>query len=204
MVLSFTKQKVFSVSLLIYVVLLNVLNVSSQEGDDSACNTLKKEYEEICFSSAPIAAIAETKAFCDAFKQTCSHIISTNRIPMSSKANKKYCKDYREKFQFVCPDPTRFGKYTAAALAFCPRYQGRCRDEPLPSQPVEAEKKKHIYFREINFICEQYEDYFKTYCTNPIVLKVPKYQKGCYMYKTFCIDVLTKVFYQGKTYPNYK
>uniref|UniRef100_A0A0K0FE45 DUF19 domain-containing protein n=1 Tax=Strongyloides venezuelensis TaxID=75913 RepID=A0A0K0FE45_STRVS len=179
------------------------LPIESIEADDEACRTLKKEFEEICFSSTHSSVLLETETFCSAFRQTCAHIIDVKTLMMKTAQNKKYCKKYREVFQFVCPEPTRFGKYSNDAMSFCPRYQTRCPNEPLPSQPIEPQKKKHIYFREINFICKDYEKESKLYCTNPVLLKIKKIRSVCYIYKTLCVDTLTKVIYQGKTSPNY-
>lgn len=47
----------------------------------------------------------------------------------------------------------------------------------------------------MQYICDRYGDFAKDYCVNPIVLKLPYYQKICYFYKINCIDPLTKVIY---------
>ncbi|CEF59425.1 Hypothetical protein SRAE_X000117300 [Strongyloides ratti] len=192
--------------ILLKILTINLIFIYSTvavEKDDEACRILKKEFEEICFSSTNTAALIETETFCSAFKQTCAHIVDVKTLLSRTVQNKRYCKKYRDVFQFVCPEPTRFGKYSNDAMNFCPRYQTRCPNEPLPSQPMEPQKKKHIYFREINFICEDYEETTKLYCTNPVTLKVKKIKILCFIYKTLCIDTLTKVIYQGKTSPNY-
>uniref|UniRef100_A0AAF5DS63 DUF19 domain-containing protein n=1 Tax=Strongyloides stercoralis TaxID=6248 RepID=A0AAF5DS63_STRER len=120
--------------------LIFILPTVAVEKDDEACRVLKKEFEEICFSSTHAAALVETETFCSAFKQTCAHIVDVQTLLSRTVQNRRYCKKYREVFQFVCPEPTRFGKYSNDAMSFCPRYQTRCPNEPLPSQPLEPQK----------------------------------------------------------------
>uniref|UniRef100_A0A0N5BBG8 Transmembrane protein n=1 Tax=Strongyloides papillosus TaxID=174720 RepID=A0A0N5BBG8_STREA len=136
----------FGVLIKIFIILtFYSLSIESIEADDEACRTLKKEFEEICFSSTHSSVLLETETFCSAFRQTCAHIIDVKTLMMRTTQNKKYCKRYREVFQFVCPEPTRFGKYSNDAMSFCPRYQTRCPNEPLPSQPIEPQKKMILF-----------------------------------------------------------
>ncbi|KAH7723130.1 Protein K10H10.10 [Aphelenchoides avenae] len=189
----------------------------SKANDDPACGSLNTEYQHICFRPPPPQAVAETEAFCSAFRSSCPSLLAT-QTPTIRVDPVKYCNKHRERFRYVCPNPTRFGKYTQQAIQFCPRYQSICPNEELPSEPepfrkaytirkfrkclhrlLQAPKDKHIYIRELQYVCDRYGDFAKDFCVNPIVLKLPYYQKICYFYKINCIDPLTKVIYNVNT-----
>ncbi|VDK40438.1 unnamed protein product, partial [Gongylonema pulchrum] len=108
-----------------------------------------------------------------------------------------YCKKHRERFQYVCPDPLRFRKHSADALAFCERYSGRCPSEQVPSEPVPFQQKKEYYMRELEYLCNGQKHFAETYCTNAVALKLLRYLLPCIHYKFTCIDSLTRVIYTG-------
>ncbi|KHJ93268.1 hypothetical protein OESDEN_06826 [Oesophagostomum dentatum] len=56
----------------------NFLRLARQSGDDPSCKNLKTEYDQVCFTLPPAQAFEETKAFCDAFVETCSETLKTN------------------------------------------------------------------------------------------------------------------------------
>uniref|UniRef100_A0A914E061 Uncharacterized protein n=1 Tax=Acrobeloides nanus TaxID=290746 RepID=A0A914E061_9BILA len=167
--------------------------------DDQACASLKPEFESICSQTPDPQAVAETKAFCDAFRQSCHHLLIKEEGTKAKINVLAYCNRHRERFRFVCPDPTRFKKYSSDAIEFCNRYQSFCPNEALPSkpQPFQPKRTNHIYIREHQYICDLHDDFAKVYCHNPVILKVPIYQFLCLQYKQHCIDKLTQVIYYG-------
>uniref|UniRef100_A0A8R1DZT4 Uncharacterized protein n=1 Tax=Caenorhabditis japonica TaxID=281687 RepID=A0A8R1DZT4_CAEJA len=83
------------------------------------------------------------------------------------------------------------------AINFCVRYKERCPKEPVPAEPVQFHRKDegHIYTREIEFWCTRTKRTAYNYCTEPDLLKVPKYMMFCGVYKHACIDVYKRVIY---------
>uniref|UniRef100_A0A1I7Z9E6 CPG4 domain-containing protein n=1 Tax=Steinernema glaseri TaxID=37863 RepID=A0A1I7Z9E6_9BILA len=169
--------------------------LTNEEKDDESCTVLQAEYREICFNAPPKHAVAETEAFCDAFRDMCKNLLSrTPNLPVIDHT--AYCRKHKERFEFVCPKPLRFGSYVDEAVAFCTRYQGKCPDVPLPSDIVPYKKPpKHIYIREVKQYCDRVEKFAKTYCIIPAVLKIPTYALQCLIYKNQCIDIYTRVVY---------
>jgi hypothetical protein len=174
------------------------------EDEDESCNSLLQEFTAICFRAPPKNALAETQAFCQAFRDGCKKTLLIVEPPKPADPA-KYCAKHRERFRYVCPDPTRLGKYSEVAIEFCPRYQSFCPDEPLPAKPEPFKEKlsKHIYIREHQFFCDLHDDWAKIYCFNPVILKVPIYLYRCAEYKIHCIDPQTAVIwhYLGARYP---
>ncbi|CAJ0585885.1 unnamed protein product, partial [Mesorhabditis spiculigera] len=56
-------------------------------------------------------------------------------------------------------------------------------------------KTDHIFTREIKQFCDKLANFAANYCTNPDILRVPRYQYPCGIYKYKCIDVYTEVIY---------
>uniref|UniRef100_A0AC34Q0Q4 Uncharacterized protein n=1 Tax=Panagrolaimus sp. JU765 TaxID=591449 RepID=A0AC34Q0Q4_9BILA len=106
----------------------------AQVDTDPSCKTLMEEFRAICFAPPSKGAVDETLAFCEAFRDSCKNTVSAMSIPKPKDVG-KYCDKHRERFRYVCPDPTRFGKYSPAAIEFCPRYQSFCPNEELPTEP---------------------------------------------------------------------
>ncbi|KAK5981809.1 hypothetical protein GCK32_000334 [Trichostrongylus colubriformis] len=178
----------------------NFLRLARQSGDDPSCKTLKTEYDQVCFTPPPPQAFQETKEFCDAFVETCPETLKTNLFTHVTELHidyTAYCKQARERFQYVCPKPFRFKTYAEQAVDFCIRYKDRCPQVKLPAEPVpfKKEDKTHIYIREIQSACKNMYRGARTYCFHPELLKYPKYAIPCALYKLQCIDVYTKVIY---------
>ncbi|CAI5440961.1 unnamed protein product [Caenorhabditis angaria] len=172
----------------------------AKKPDDPACDKLRSEYDEVCFNTPPLAAFQETREFCLAFVKNCEHSLLTN-IFTNVKSFKvdftKYCKKHLERFQYVCPDPLRFFSFAQQAVEFCVRYKERCPTEEVPAE-VKMFKKKdegHIYTREIETWCTRQRRTVYNYCTEPDLLKVPKYMQFCGLYKLACIDIYQRVIY---------
>ncbi|CAJ0956248.1 unnamed protein product, partial [Mesorhabditis belari] len=175
------------------------LRIARETHDDPSCPIHKEEYDNVCFTIPPVQVLIETKAFCDAFVEMCNDMLKTNlftRIKGFRIDFTKYCKRYKARFQFVCPDPLRFHSYAEDAVDFCIRYQERCPEVEVPSAPILfKEKHDHIYVREIKQFCDKLANFAANYCTNPDILKVPKYQFPCGLYKYQCVDIYKEVIY---------
>ncbi|KHJ85590.1 hypothetical protein OESDEN_14679, partial [Oesophagostomum dentatum] len=92
----------------------NFLRLARQSGDDPSCKNLKAEYDQVCFTLPPAQAFEETKAFCDAFVETCSETLKTNLFTHLTEIRvdfSEYCKQQKERFRYVCPKPLRFKTY---------------------------------------------------------------------------------------------
>ncbi|KAJ1350711.1 hypothetical protein KIN20_006578, partial [Parelaphostrongylus tenuis] len=82
-----------------------------QARDDPSCKSLKVEYEHVCFTLPAPEAFKETKAFCDAFVETCPETLKTNIFTHISKLKidyTEYCRKAKERFEYVCLNPLRF------------------------------------------------------------------------------------------------
>ncbi|TMS34193.1 hypothetical protein L596_001832 [Steinernema carpocapsae] len=170
---------------------------ANEEKDDESCVVLQVEFREICFAAPPSHAVAETEAFCDAFRDMCKNLLTrTPNLPTIDHT--AYCRKHKERFDFVCPKPLRFGSYVDEAVAFCTRYRGKCPDAELPSDVIPYKKpKKHIWIKEIAQYCDRNEKWAKVYCIIPAVLKVQPFGFACWWYKMQCIDILNRVGFYG-------
>ncbi|ETN84776.1 hypothetical protein NECAME_17007 [Necator americanus] len=109
----------------------------------------------------------------------------------------EYCKQQKERFEYVCPKPLRFRTYAEQAVDFCIRYTERCPKAKIPDEPVpfKIEDESHIYTREIESRCKTMYRPARTFCLHPELLKYPKYSIMCALYKADCIDVYKRVIY---------
>ncbi|KAE9420743.1 hypothetical protein Angca_000349, partial [Angiostrongylus cantonensis] len=165
-----------------------------------SCKSLKVEYDHVCFTLPPQEAFKETKAFCDAFVETCPETLKTNLFTHISQLKidyTDYCKNAKERFEYVCPEPLRFRTFAEDAVEFCLRYTNRCPKAKVPDAPVTFRKQDetHIYIREIAAHCKLYYRQARTFCLHVELLKFPKYAIPCWLYKLNCIDVYKKVIY---------
>uniref|UniRef100_A0AC34GSN2 Uncharacterized protein n=1 Tax=Panagrolaimus sp. ES5 TaxID=591445 RepID=A0AC34GSN2_9BILA len=123
---------------------------AAAEDEDASCNSLLQEFTAICFRAPPKNAVVETQAFCQAFRDSCRKTILIVEPPKPLDPA-KYCAKHRERFRYVCPDPTRLGKYSEVAIEFCPRYQSFCPDEPLPAKPEPFKEK--VETKNLDILC---------------------------------------------------
>ncbi|GMT00176.1 hypothetical protein PENTCL1PPCAC_22350, partial [Pristionchus entomophagus] len=168
--------------------------------EDPSCGELRTEYTKLCFRKPPLLAFVETKAFCDAYVDSCKATLITNfysNIKQVKVDFTSYCRRHKSRFEYVCPEPLRFPKYVKDTTSFCLRFHKRCPDVQLPSEPIPFKKapKDYIYTRELEFYCERDRRFALAYCTNKHVLKLPRYAIRCAQYKQTCIDPLTTVIY---------
>ncbi|ETN79459.1 hypothetical protein NECAME_09795 [Necator americanus] len=96
----------------------------------------------------------------------------------------KFCREFKNRYLFVCPDPFRFGQ---KAVVFCPIYSERCH-VPLPDRPVVPTRKPPPGRRSstVERVCRSYRGFAETYCNNPFTLSQPQYREGCEKYWRFC------------------
>ncbi|VDM67122.1 unnamed protein product [Strongylus vulgaris] len=90
------------------------VRLARESGDDPSCKTLKTEYDQVCFTPPPAQAFQETKAFCDAFVETCAEVLKTNLFTHLTEIQvdfSEYCKQQKQRFKYVCPKPLRFRTY---------------------------------------------------------------------------------------------
>uniref|UniRef100_A0A7E4W9Q5 DUF19 domain-containing protein n=1 Tax=Panagrellus redivivus TaxID=6233 RepID=A0A7E4W9Q5_PANRE len=181
---------------ILVILALIVPLIESQVDSDDSCGPLKPEFMSMCLHPPDEKIKAETIAFCEAYVEMCPATISKLNLKKGSES-KKYCKKHRERFRYVCPDPTRFGKYRIAAIEFCTRFSENCRGEEIPTEPemFKIKESRHIYIKEHQYFCDLEDEWAKTYCFNPVILKIPKVQFVCYLYKIHCIDPQTQVIY---------
>ncbi|VDL73363.1 unnamed protein product [Nippostrongylus brasiliensis] len=139
----------------------------------------------------------EFQAFCDAFVETCPETLKSNLFTNLAEIQldfSEYCKQLKERFQYVCPKPFRFKTYAEQAVDFCIRYKDRCPKAKVPDEPVpfKKEDETHIYIREIESHCKSAYRGARSFCFHPELLKYPKYAIPCALYKMNCIDVYSK------------
>ncbi|VDM54134.1 unnamed protein product [Angiostrongylus costaricensis] len=161
-------------------------------------HNIKARHEEI--KCAVHDKVLEVKAFCDAFVETCPETLKTNLFTHISQLKidyTDYCKNAKERFEYVCPEPLRFRTFAEDAVEFCLRYTNRCPRAKVPDVPVPFRKQDetHIYIREIAAHCKLYYRQARTFCLHLELLKFPKYAIPCWLYKLNCIDVYKKVIY---------
>ncbi|CAI4226212.1 unnamed protein product [Auanema sp. JU1783] len=96
-----------------------------------------------------------------------------------------FCRDFKNRYLFVCPDPFRFGQ---KAVVFCPIYSERCH-VPLPDRPVVPTRKPPKSRRggsAVERLCRSYRGFADSYCNNSLLLSQPQYREGCEKYWRFC------------------
>lgn len=106
-----------------------------------------------------------------------------------------YCNRHRERFRFVCPDPTRFKKYSSDAIEFCNRYQSFCPNEALPSKPQPFQPKVSwaFYSIRINIITWSFsEPIISTFEVRCEKIRSPLFRTSIHMWSSwwFCQSLL--------------
>ncbi|VDL74542.1 unnamed protein product [Nippostrongylus brasiliensis] len=158
-----------------------------------ACGELRNEYVKVCALSGQHRTNAKEDEFCEAFENICFRIPKNEpdqaTVPPEKKKRKridftKFCREFKNRYLFVCPDPFRFGQ---KAVVFCPIYSERCH-VPLPDRPVIPTRKPSTGRRTnaVDRICRSYRGFAEAYCNNPFTLSQPQYREGCEKYWRFC------------------
>ncbi|KAK6059593.1 hypothetical protein COOONC_02774 [Cooperia oncophora] len=178
---------------------VKVCALSGQHKIDKKEDEFCQAFENICFRiskedpdqstapTVPTALIRELKPINDASDE--GEERTTTRQPERGKRRSgsiftKFCKEFKNRYLFVCPDPFRFGQ---KAVVFCPIYSERCH-VPLPDRPVLPTRKPPTGRRSnyVERICRSYRGFAETYCSNPFTLSQPQYREGCEKYWRFC------------------
>uniref|UniRef100_A0AC34GSK9 Uncharacterized protein n=1 Tax=Panagrolaimus sp. ES5 TaxID=591445 RepID=A0AC34GSK9_9BILA len=110
--------------------------------------------------------------------------------PPPSQPKKDYtqfCKEYKQRFLYVCPDPFRFGQ---RAAVFCPIYSERCH-VPVPEKPILPTERPRTNpiseaLTQRQRACTQYRSFAITYCNNPFALQSYNVREGCAKYRRWC------------------
>ncbi|VDM28817.1 unnamed protein product, partial [Toxocara canis] len=110
---------------------------------------------------------------------------TTKPVPRPERDYAEFCREYKQRYLYVCPDPFRFGQ---KAIVFCPLYAERCQVS-LPDKPVvptSAPPHRHSQSSTIARLCAQYRAFAATYCQNIFFLQQPRYRDACSKYWRFC------------------
>ncbi|KAI6172004.1 hypothetical protein M3Y98_00924700 [Aphelenchoides besseyi] len=160
--------------------------------DKKACKVLQDEFEQNCKDVKP----KEQDEFCSAYKNVClqddpqptTEPTTTAERPATTTESSdnstrqdyhEFCKSYNQRFQYVCPDPIRFGP---RAAVFCPIYSERCNLTPPERPVVPKPSTRSPVFR----MCGQYQRFASSYCGNQFALQFGQIREGCMKYQQFC------------------
>ncbi|KAK6011918.1 hypothetical protein OSTOST_22983 [Ostertagia ostertagi] len=176
---------------------VKVCALSGQHKIDEKEDEFCQAFENICFripkdepdqSTVPTALMRELKPIDEKSDENDEGSATTTREPIKKKKKRidftKFCKEFKNRYLFVCPDPFRFGQ---KAVVFCPIYSERCH-VPLPDRPVVPTRKPPAGRKtnSVDRICRSYRGFAETYCNNPFTLSQPQYREGCEKYWRFC------------------
>ncbi|WKX95524.1 hypothetical protein Q1695_012184 [Nippostrongylus brasiliensis] len=175
---------------------VKVCALSGQHRTNAKEDEFCEAFENICFripknepdqATVPTALIRELKPI-DAESDDRDASDAITRTPEKKKRKRidftKFCREFKNRYLFVCPDPFRFGQ---KAVVFCPIYSERCH-VPLPDRPVIPTRKPSTGRRTnaVDRICRSYRGFAEAYCNNPFTLSQPQYREGCEKYWRFC------------------
>ncbi|KAK6734074.1 hypothetical protein RB195_017694 [Necator americanus] len=174
---------------------VKVCAMSGQHKVDEKESEFCQAFENICFRipkeepdqvTVPSALRRELKPIDEDSKEA-EDRTATDRQPEKKKKRidfTKFCREFKNRYLFVCPDPFRFGQ---KAVVFCPIYSERCH-VPLPDRPVVPTRKPPPGRRSstVERVCRSYRGFAETYCNNPFTLSQPQYREGCEKYWRFC------------------
>uniref|UniRef100_A0A1I7TG31 BPTI/Kunitz inhibitor domain-containing protein n=1 Tax=Caenorhabditis tropicalis TaxID=1561998 RepID=A0A1I7TG31_9PELO len=196
------------------VVIGEVLGRASREAekkqDTVACGELREEYVRVCTGANTKRREQKDKDFCNAFENICFSIpegepdkvkdlettesprtfaISPTSAASAEQPHKKknfarFCREFKNRYLYVCPDPFRFGQ---KAIVFCPVYSEKCQ-VPLPDKPVVPQRKssRRRGGGAVNQLCRSYQGFAMNYCNNPILTAQSQYRAACDKYWRYC------------------
>ncbi|KAF1767852.1 hypothetical protein GCK72_007811 [Caenorhabditis remanei] len=181
--------------------------------DTVACGELREEYVRVCTGQNTKRREQKDKDFCNAFENICfsisegepdkekekpqdseTHNHRTAAIspeaaagPQNHKKKNfaRFCKEFKNRYLYVCPDPFRFGE---KAIVFCPVYSEKCQ-VPLPDKPVVPQRKssrKRNGGGAVNQLCRSYQGFAMNYCNNPLLTAQGQYRAACDKYWRYC------------------
>uniref|UniRef100_A0A8R1DGM2 ShKT domain-containing protein n=1 Tax=Caenorhabditis japonica TaxID=281687 RepID=A0A8R1DGM2_CAEJA len=184
---------------------------AEQKQDTVACGELREEYVRVCTGANQKRREQKDKDFCNAFENICFSIPQgepdkaqekiSDPIPIGTSASSssstssdpspkkksfaRFCKEFKNRYLYVCPDPFRFGQ---KAIVFCPVYSEKCH-VPLPDKPVVPQRKsskKRGPGGAVNQLCRSYQGFAMNYCNNPLLTAQPQYRTACDKYWRYC------------------
>ncbi|KAI6242858.1 hypothetical protein M3Y99_00194500 [Aphelenchoides fujianensis] len=170
------------------------------EKDKKACKVLQEEYDQNCRDVNP----KDQDEFCSAYKNVCFTSEAQSDVQQAETTEKPtettpagnstrpnyhaFCKNYNQRFKYVCPEPLRFGP---RAAVFCPIYSERC-DMTPPERSVlpTAAPRPNPMVR----MCGQYTRFASSYCTNQFALQYSQQVRdGCSRYQQFCSNGMRRM-----------
>ncbi|VDN51211.1 unnamed protein product [Dracunculus medinensis] len=130
-------------------------------------------YENICFD-VPME---------DSINRKIPSFVSYFRITTTTTENPHdyilFCREFKHRFLYVCPDPLRFGQ----KAIFCPLYAERC-DVALPDRSIIPTRPHNEHKIVIASLCSRYKMFANNYCRNPFFQG--NYKSACEKYFQFC------------------
>ncbi|CAI5442488.1 unnamed protein product [Caenorhabditis angaria] len=188
----------------ILFVLISILSIGESAKEDTvACGELREEYMKVC-SSGNSRKSAKDIDFCAAFDNICLQVPdnepdkqavpipipsdipsnSTENRPSKKKNFTRFCKEFKNRYLYVCPDPFRFGQ---KAIVFCPVYSEKCQ-VPLPDKPVVPQRKssRRNGMNQVTQLCRSYRNFAENYCSNPFLTSQSQYRAACDKYWRHC------------------
>ncbi|CAI2347251.1 unnamed protein product [Caenorhabditis sp. 36 PRJEB53466] len=164
---------------------------AEQKEDTQACGSLRSEYVRVCTGQNTQKREQKDKDFCNAFENICFSIpegepdkpegtsVSTLKPPTDEPPKKKnfakFCREFKNRYLYVCPDPFRFGQ---KAIVFCPVYSEKCQ-VPLPDKPVVPQRKsskRRGGGGAVDQLCRSYRGFAMNYCSNPFLTSQGQYR----------------------------
>ncbi|CAB3404115.1 unnamed protein product [Caenorhabditis bovis] len=175
---------------------------SESKQDSVACGELREEYIRVCTGHGKGVRAKKDEEFCNAFENICFSISEkepdraeepikqaenvevTSAAPVKKQNFARFCKEFKNRYLYVCPDPFRFGQ---KAIVFCPVYSEKCQ-VPLPDKPVVPKRRssKKNSGGSIEALCRSYRGFAANYCNNPFLTAQAQYRAACDKYWRFC------------------
>ncbi|CAL2034961.1 unnamed protein product [Caenorhabditis brenneri] len=183
---------------------------AEKKQDTVACGELREEYVRVCTGSNTKRREQKDKDFCNAFENICFSIpegepdklkdsdnaassrtpavaptpIDSSEQPHRKRNFARFCKEFKNRYLYVCPDPFRFGQ---KAIVFCPVYSEKCQ-VPLPDKPVVPQRKssRKRGGGAVNQLCRSYQGFAMNYCNNPLLTAQSQYRAACDKYWRYC------------------
>ncbi|VDD93899.1 unnamed protein product [Enterobius vermicularis] len=177
---------------------IKVCAISSSRKVESESKEFCDAYETVCFEISegePDQPTISTRLCVRTNLLRTPSNFSYTAIPTSTpvprRTAKDYtelCREYKQRYLYVCPDPFRFGQ---KAIIFCPLYAQKCH-VPLPDKPVLPTRAppygiSRSVSSTVDRLCAQYRTFAVTYCNEPSILAQPRYRDACDKYNRFCI-----------------
>ncbi|CAJ0963167.1 unnamed protein product, partial [Mesorhabditis belari] len=163
-------------------------NICVRLGESPALTNSRVQSELSPLGEAAADADAEDRIFRKKTGESSENEPIPIAAPTATNKKKKkrinftsFCKEFKNRYLYICPDPFRFGQ---KAVLFCPIYSDHCH-VPLPGKPVLPQRKSKG--TSVARLCAAYRGYAENYCNNAFFLSQPRYRDGCEKYWRFCL-----------------